>query len=116
ARVPELFDMDLRAVRRDRAARIGPELFLLERSFADILERIELNERRFGRALLIGCPDAGWPSRVGAKSVDIFDPGRLFAAAAGGREVVEDRWQPEPGAYDLVIAIGTLDTVNELPL
>src|SRR5205085_8706503 len=33
AAVPQLFDMKLRALRRDRAARIGPELFLFERAF-----------------------------------------------------------------------------------
>ena len=42
----ELFDMRMRAMRRDRAARIGPELFLYERAFADCLERIELMQRR----------------------------------------------------------------------
>ena len=103
-------------MRRDRAARIGPELFLLERAFADILERIELNHRRFGRALLIGCPDPDWIKRVGAESADVLDPGLLFAAAAGGLTIIEDRWAPPAGRYDLVIAIGTLDTVNELPL
>src|SRR4029079_6502048 len=33
----ELFDMDLRAKRRDRAARTGPELFLFEGVVADCL-------------------------------------------------------------------------------
>ena len=37
----DLFDMELRALRRDRAARTGPELFLLERAFADCLERLD---------------------------------------------------------------------------
>jgi len=40
----------------------------------------------------------------------------LFAAAAGGGPIVEDAWQPDPAAYDLVLAVGTLDTVNGLPL
>jgi hypothetical protein len=39
-RPPELFDMRLRSMRRDRAARTGPELFLHERAFADVLERL----------------------------------------------------------------------------
>ena len=59
--VPLLFDPDLRAMRRDRAARAGAELFLYERAFADCLERIALMQRRFGDALLIGCPDPAWP-------------------------------------------------------
>jgi hypothetical protein len=114
--VPELFDMKLRAMRRDRAARIGPELFLFERVFADCLERIALMNRRFERALLIGCPDPSWRHRVAAGEVDVRDPGPLFAAAAGGDTIVEDAWEPEARAYDLVVNLGTLDTVNDLPL
>src|SRR5262249_26269187 len=29
---------------------------------------------------------------------------------------VEDAWLPPEGAYDLVLALGTLDTTNDLPL
>ena len=116
--MPELFDMRLRAMRRDRAARTGPELFLVERAFADCLDRIAMMERRFTRALLIGCPDVAWPQRLGliASNIDVRDPGPAFAAAAGGTPIVEDAWEPQPGSYDLVLAIGTLDTVNDLPL
>lgn len=113
----ELFDTDLRAMRRDRAARLGPELFLYERVFGDCLERIAMMQRRFARALLIGCPDAASIEqlRAVADEVEAVDPGPLFAAAANGESVIEDRWQPEPASYDLVVAIGTLDTVNDLP-
>jgi len=110
-----LFDMDLRSRRRDRAARIGTELFLAERAFADCLDRLTLIPRRFGNALLIGCPDPGWPARLPADSVDTRDPGPLFAAQAGGEPITEDDWSPDRSAYDLVLAIGTLDTVNDLP-
>lgn len=112
-----LFDMELRALRRDRAARQGPELFLFERAFGDCLERIGLVQRRFGKGLLIGCPDAAWPERLGqlVDRLDVLDPGLLFAQAAGGSQVVEDQWSSSQSAYDLVAAIGTLDTVNDLP-
>jgi hypothetical protein len=115
--VADLFDMDLRAKRRDRAARLSPELFLHERAFGDCLDRITLSDRRFENALLIGCPDAKWAERLTtvAQSVDVRDPGYVFSEAAGGEIVVEDRWVPLPQAYDLVLAVGTLDTVNELP-
>ena len=114
----DLFDMELRARRRDRAARNGPELFLFERAFADCLERVALLDRRFKRALLIGCPDASWPARLAelAARIDVREPGPLFAAATGSEVIVEDHWAPEEKAYDLVVAIGTLDTVNDLPL
>ena len=114
----ELFDYKLRALRRDRAARVGPELFLFERAFDDCLDRILLMQRRFDRALLIGCPDPTWRKRLGivAAEVDVRDPGPLFAAAAGGAPIVEDSWEPTRQAYDLVFALGTLDTVNDLPV
>ena len=118
ARVPDLFDMKLRAMRRDRAARLGPELFLFDRVFDDCVERINLVQRRFEHALLIGCPDARWPDRLRslAANVEVRDPGALFAAAAGGERIVEDCWMPQAETYDLILAIGTLDSVNDLPL
>lgn len=116
--VAELFDIRLRAIRRDRAARSGPELFLYERAFADCLERIELTQPRLERALLIGCPHPKWPERARrfAAQVDVADPGPLFAASTAGKVIIEDRWEPPASFYDLVIAIGTLDTIDNLPL
>jgi hypothetical protein len=113
-----LFDMDLRARRRDRAARMGAELFLFERAFADCLERLALVQRGFRRALLLGCPDPAWPGRLetAAHDVVVYDPGLLFAEAARGERVIEDAWRPQTNRFDLVFAIGTLDTVNDLRL
>jgi hypothetical protein len=113
-----LFDMKLRALRRDRAVRSGPDLFLHERAFADCLDRIALLRNRFARALLIGCPDPQWPERLGelVDRVDVREPGSQCAAAPGGETIVEDYWEPPAGTYDLVLAVGTLDTVNDLPL
>ena len=110
--------MKLRAMRRDRAAWLGPELFLLERAFEDCVERIALNDRRFGRALLVGCPDPAWPERLRAVAdeVEVRDPGPLFAAAAHGETMVEDAWTAQSEPFDLILAVGTLDTVNALPL
>jgi NADH dehydrogenase [ubiquinone] 1 alpha subcomplex assembly factor 5 len=115
--VPDLFDMKLRAQRRDRAKRMGPELFLLERAFEDCLDRLSLVQRQFERALLIGCPNPEWRERLGefASEVDVRDPGPSFAVAAGGEPIVEDAWQPDAQSYDLALAVGTLDTVNDLP-
>lgn len=113
----ELFDMKLRAMRRDRAARNGPALFLFDRAFEEILERIALIQRRFHSALLIGCPNHDWPARLMrvADNVTVVDPGPLFAAAAGGSTAIEDRMQLDGRRHDLCLAIGTLDTVNGLP-
>ena len=114
--MPDLFDLQLRAQRRDRAARSGPELFLLQRAFEDCIERISLVRRRFERALLIGCPDPAWAAQLRdfADRVDVIDPGELFARVADGEQLMEDAWEPEPATYDLVLSVGTLDTVNDL--
>lgn len=113
----DIFNMDLRSLRRDRASRTGPELFLCERAFDDCLDRLALIRRPFRSALLIGCPDPAWRERLKplAGCIEIVDPGPLFARAAGGTRIVEDRWDPPTRTHDLVLAIGTLDTVNDLP-
>ena len=104
-------------MRRDRAARTGPQLFLHHRAFDDCLDRLALVRRTFRSALLIGCPEAEWRGRLQdiVDRVEIIEPGPLFARAAGAQVVVEDRLEPRAGAFDLVLAIGTLDTVNDLP-
>ena len=113
----QLFDPLLRARRRDRAARKGAELFLLERAFADCLERLEIMATDWDKVLLLGCPDPGWRTRVGnlAEAVEVADPGPAFAAAAEGRLIIEDRWTLPENAYGLILAVGTLDTVDDLP-
>lgn len=114
---PQLFDMRARAQRRDRAFRRGPVLFAHERAFADILERVADVRRGFASALLVGAPDPGWPDRLRqyCGDVTVVDPGAAFAAAADGMQVAEDSLDREPGSFDLCVAIGTLDTVNDLP-
>ncbi len=113
---PELFDRRLRALRRDRAFNSGPVLFLHERAFSDILERVADVNRTFSSALLLGTPDPQWPRRLGelAGQVTAMDPGQRFAHAAGGATVLEEEIDLEPSSFDLIVAVGTLDTVNGL--
>ena len=108
--------MRARVLRRDRALRYGPVLFLYERAFEDVLDRLSLVQRDFRSALLIGVPDPSWPEQLAriAGSVTAVDPGDGFARAAGGEQVIEDSLDCRPGSFDLVVAIGTLDTVNDL--
>lgn len=114
----DLFDRRLRALRRDRAARIGPDLFLFDRAFDECLDRLRDFARPFERALLIGCPSPLWPTKLKevVREVDVRDPGLLFASRAGGVQVEEDRFDFGEAGYDLCLAIGTLDTVNDLPI
>ena len=114
----DLFDRHLRGLRRDRAARQGRDPFLLERAFDDCLERLTGIARRFDRALLLGCPSPDWPGRLGdhARHIEVVDPGPRFAAAASGTLIEEDRHDFGTERFDLCLAIGSLDTVNQLPL
>jgi len=113
---PDLFDRHRRALVRDRAARNGVELFLHERAFAECLDRLGGIQRRFERALLIGVPDPDWVVRLEgvAQSVAGLDPGCVFATAAGGTHAEEDRHDLGTARFDLIVAVGTLDTVNDL--
>lgn len=117
AAVADLFDKDARIRRRERACRSGPALFVYERAFEDILDRLSVIQRPFEAALLIGTPDPSWPARLGqiAPSVQAIDPGAGFAAAAGALQIEEESIAFSPSSFDLVVAVGTLDTVNDLP-
>lgn len=114
----ELFDLQLRAMRRDRAARQGVEPFLYRHAFEDCLERLALMGRRFDQALLLGCLDPAAAHRLAERvgRLGVRDPSALLAQAAGGAQLTEEDWQLEPASYDLIVTLGTLDTVNALPL
>jgi hypothetical protein len=92
-------------------------LFLYRRAFDDCLDRLTLIKRDFGSALLVGCPAPEWRQRLLKRvgHVAVADPGPLFAEAATGEVVIEDQWHPAEHAFDLCIAIGTLDSVSDLP-
>jgi NADH dehydrogenase [ubiquinone] 1 alpha subcomplex assembly factor 5 len=111
-----LFDRHARALRRDRAARHGPTLFLHRRAFEDCLDRLGDVRRKFRNGLLIGCPDPAWRASLEATvpQVDVIDPGPLFAASVNGHLGDEDRIGLPPATYDLCLTIGTLDTVPDL--
>ena len=93
-------------------------MFLFDRVFNECLDRLRDIPRRFSRTLLVGCPSPEWPAQIHqlADQVDVVDPGSCFAASALGSQVEEDRFDFGEEQYDLCIAIGTLDTVNDLPL
>ena len=104
-------------MRRDRAFRTGPALFLYERAFDDILERLNGIRRNFESALLVGTPDPRWPKRLRrfATKVQPVDPAARFAEAAGGIQSDADLIDFPKASFDLCVALGTLDTINDLP-
>ena len=111
-----LFDHPLRALRRNRAVRIGAETFLYDRAFDDCVDRLASIQREFQTVLLAGCPNPDWPQRLAGKAVTVLDPGPLMAARAGGQPGDLESLPFEPESFDLCLSIGLLDTANNLPL
>ncbi len=111
-----LFDHNLRALRRDRAARIGTEYVVYDRAFDDCLERLAGIRADFGDVLLAGCPNPDWPRRLGPRHVTVVDPGPLMAEGAGGQCVDLESLPFDAGRFDLVLTVGLLDTANNLAL
>jgi SAM-dependent methyltransferase len=112
------FERRLRRLRRDRAAAAGGESEYLFRRLADeMLERLDLVSRDFGRALDLGCGDGYLTRRLRERGIEVVpaDPGYGFARAAGGVQCDEDRLPFADSAFDLVLSVGLLDTVNDLP-
>lgn len=114
---PMLFDRNARRLHRDRAARMPGDAFIHAHAFDEVLERLAYVKRGFANALLLGCADPAWRTRleevVGA--VVVADPSPLAAAAARGVAADEDRLPFADSIFDLVIAVGTLDGVDDLP-
>ena len=107
----------LRALRRDRAARIGPELFLFDRAFDECLDRLRDHRPAVRRAPADRLPVPGMAAASAnsptksTRSIRARCSPRPLAAA-----VEEDRFDFGEERYDLLVAIGTLDSVNDLPL
>ena len=112
---PEIFSLLARRQRRDRAAAGFDDFrFLYDFMAEGIAERLGAGKRDFTDMLDLGCWDASFAPPPGA-SVTRCDPGEVFARNAGGVQADEDRLPFADGSFDLVVAIGTLDTVNDLP-
>lgn len=110
------FDRALRRLRRDRAAKSGSDARYLHRRAADeLLDRLDLVARNFGDALDLGCGDGYLGNRLAARGLRVVsaDAGALFARA--GVQCDEDRLPFASASFDLVMSVGTLDTVNDLP-
>lgn len=110
------FDRRLRRLRRDRAAAGGAD-YLHRRAGDEILERLDLVRREMRTALVHGCGDSYLSDRLRERGLEVVgaDAGRLFAAGGAGVQCDEDRLPFGDGRFDLVVSVGVLDTVNDLP-
>lgn len=103
---PEIFDRRRRRALQLRAAQRSVATHFLWALLAeDIADRLACTTRNFDKCLLVGplAPQAA--TIVGTKAATV----ETIAVAD------EDRLNPEPGSYDLIIAAGALDSVNDLP-
>lgn len=112
------FDRVLRRLRRDRAAAADEGADFLHRRAADeLIERLDLVTRTFPRALELGTGRGYLAERLRARGTEVVqvDAGSRFARAAGAVQADEDRLPLADGAFDLVVSVGALDSVNDLP-
>jgi SAM-dependent methyltransferase len=111
------FDRSLRRLRRDRAATAGDADYLHRRAADEIVDRLDLVRRDLRTALDLGCGNSSLSERLRERGLAVIgaDAGRLFAARAGGVQCDEDRLPFADASFDLVVSVGVLDTVNDLP-
>lgn len=112
------FDRRLRRLRRDRAAKRFHEADYLHRLMADeLIERLSSVTRDFRRALDLGCAGGYLSRRLRERGLEVAacDSGAAFAGRAGGVQADEDRLPFADGSFDLIVSVGALDSVNDLP-
>lgn len=98
-------------------ARFAAHGFLARHIADELLARLEMVERRFATALVIGDAEGHVVASLRAQGMTVVaaDPGFVAAKAAGGVQCDEDRLPFADGAFDLVVATATLDSVSDLP-
>lgn len=114
----EIFDRSRRRRFRDRAfARTGGMDFIGEIMAEEVLDRLSLVKRDFKKCLLVG--QAGHALRDALEKQGIgtvaADAGFKAARLAGGVQCDEDRLPFADHSFDLILNIGALDSVNDLP-
>jgi SAM-dependent methyltransferase len=104
---PVLFDRALLRARQDRARRLGPATFLLDRVAEEMAERLHAVLREFKSAADVGTP---------GDQVRNALAGRLNQPA--GVDLPEQESEPlplQPASLDLVVSALALQFVNDLP-
>lgn len=115
---PDIFDRARRARQRDRMMpRFAAHDFLYRAMLDELLDRLGDVQRPLPEALVIGTPDGSARATLEAmgKRVACADPGFLAARTNGGVQVDEDALPFADESFDLIVACGTLDSVNDLP-
>ncbi|HWY60878.1 MAG TPA: methyltransferase domain-containing protein [Rhizomicrobium sp.] len=101
---PALFDFKAVDMRRQRARRIGGDVFLEQAAAEGVLERLSTVKRRFKTAMALDVGERAFP--IIEKSAD----GWAFATL-GERESVPLKNEK----FDLIVSVLALQAVNDLP-
>jgi SAM-dependent methyltransferase len=112
----EPFDRALRRLRRHRAARApGDADYLLRHAADELAHRLGAVTREFRRALVIGNASPALASMLAGRGIEATVADAGFLHASGGVQCDEDRLPFAEGAFDLILSVGVLDAVNDLP-
>jgi NADH dehydrogenase [ubiquinone] 1 alpha subcomplex assembly factor 5 len=110
------FDRQLRRTRRDRAAtRSGAADYLFQMAVDELLDRLGSVKREFSDVLDLGCAGGILTNRLKEAGYSVTSADSGFAFAGGGVQCDEDRLPFGTASFDLIMSIGVLDTVNDLP-
>ena len=113
------FDRRLRRLRRDRAAaRFAGADYLHRHAAGELIERLAGISREFCRALLFGDAGGQLAAALGDRGLETLraDPSRaLLAGRCSAFACDEDRLPFADGSFDLILSVGVLDSVNDLP-
>jgi hypothetical protein len=106
--IPTIFSPVRRTLRlaraRQRAARPGSARFLIDDMIEDTLERLAFLRHQPAHALVLGDPTATLAPMLRAGGAVVSEPATLDLEA------------PFPvGGHDLIVVIGLLDAINDLP-
>ncbi|MCI4663621.1 MAG: class I SAM-dependent methyltransferase [Neomegalonema sp.] len=117
---PHLFDRDLRALRRDRAARDGRFAdadYLHRAAAAGFVERLEPVNRAFPHAVVLGAAHGVYADaiagRFGVEQIDAMEGAPALARQSAARCADLDPPALEEGRYDLLLIGLELHAVND---
>lgn len=112
------FDRRLRRLRRDRAARLAGADYLHRHAADELLDRLADIKRDFRDALDLGCAGGYVSSQLRRRGLRVTsaDANAIFAGnQPNGVQCDEDRLPFGDSSFDLIVSVGVLDSVNDLP-
>src|SRR6476660_4882976 len=105
---PTIFDRSLLRVRKERALRLGPATFLIDRVADDLVERLSAVTRTFTHAADIATPGEGLGRALTAS-------GKVADVSTVDFEGEAERLPFAEGSLDLAVSALALQLVNDLP-